>query len=577
MDSIEAISIVAKNLTTTGRAALSHLPSHRIWVEQLYRSWSKVSEEIDAIHSSLSRLISMPGNLQDDAHDLEISNFCKIIPQMLTHQSLMTKRLLRAIDLVPASTKGDEGMGRSFDEFSDLVTTIRQFIDSTVQTSFQLFRLEARELNFAVLNSLQSFLTFAPDSLHVSFMNDDLVMLINEYDDLTWKERKNSTFSGTRYERFGAKVDLLSSSLPDGIDKSLKEVIKAMFRFSSEFTHAGYVSTLITSSDEEGLFLGSEDDCFFASKENFAELEFRLFKTCTAALADIYLSSLKLLTERLLPPEGQTQLVGQIDAAINALHKPWKATGWEKMFLFVSAPAVRNGDVVRIKCFCGQTWNWKKPHHNWDLFCTGCGTTFRPVPICSDFGYVVTATGPADVFGSPQPIIDDLTPGERGHIYEIWKEFREASEVAAYKGREEIPIIYIRSVSSFNRTMPPLKHEKLYTFIGERSLLEGAGVPIHCNCTYVTLLLPPLKLEEIECWACKSIIKLWALSNAERKSGSNYIIGFPPGRGRALFDVQGGYHRKSWELSVDEYSQMLLKASQDPITSSTTMLSNGHF
>ena len=49
--------------------------------------------------------------------------------------------------------------------------------------------------------------------------------------------------------------------------------MKNLFRFSSEFTHIGYTSTLFTSSDSSDIIFGSDIGPYLLSTENFNELK----------------------------------------------------------------------------------------------------------------------------------------------------------------------------------------------------------------------------------------------------------------------------------------------------------------
>lgn len=394
-------------------------------------------------------------------------------------------------------------------------------------------------------------------------MTQEFADVLEAFDALKWKERKNSAFCGTKYERFGSKVEFLVTRLNPRFHKYTSENAKALFRFSSEVTHVGYISTLITSSDKGGIYLGGPDDCFLPSTENYAELQFRVVKICTEIVGDIYLRALSHALSRLAKGPGVDELQKSIENETTQLHKVWRGVGWVKMYLFISAQVVRLKRPISIKCMCSQAFVWRAPHWNWDLYCPSCGTTFRPVPIWSDFGYIVLPAGPADVWGSPQPIIDDLSPEDRGHLYSVWEEFREADEVKKFAGRPEIPLLFIKSASGFKRSMPPPRGQELFTFVSHEALVEGQGLPIMCNCSYVTLLRPPLKSDTIECWACGSQITLRSLSSEKGKKHAEdeapqAVITYDPVTGMpGLAGIQGGFGKKLTEISKEEKAKML--------------------
>ena len=191
------------------------------------------------------------------------------------------------------------------------------------------------------------------------------------------------------------------------------------------------------------------------------------------------------------------------------------------------------------------------------MYCPACGTTFRAAPIWSDFGYVVTPRGPADIFGSLKPRIDDLSEIDRRHIYDVWGEFKALPQVIQFAKRAEIPLLLIRDVNSFVRSMPPENRQQLYTFVAKEALTEGQGIPVMCNCSYVTLLLPPIAVESINCWACGSNIKLGAIERAKETEEHDYIVGYTAEGRPKLFDVQGGYTKRVCELAPEEHKKML--------------------
>ena len=64
---------------------------------------------------------------------------------------------------------------KSFADYSELVTSTRQFIDSLVYDSYQMVCLEPKLLNYQVLSSLSSFEKYATKSIWHSIANDNLI------------------------------------------------------------------------------------------------------------------------------------------------------------------------------------------------------------------------------------------------------------------------------------------------------------------------------------------------------------------------------------------------------------------
>ena len=301
MDEIEALRrIVASACTIKGRAALSHLPSHRIWVNRLHDAMSEGLSELRTLTKGVLGVLQDTSRGSPAAQTGHLNLFCSGLPRLAEHELLVLEKLLSDVELTSACRRGQGNPEKTFRDFNRLVSSVRQFVDTSVQTSFQLAVLDARELNFHVLNSLASFVELATDSLQDPIMNQELLELLDEFRKLSWSDRKNNAFCGTKFERFGQKVDLIAKRVIWRFHSRAAESTKALFRFSSEFTHAGHISTLITSSNSEGIYLGTEEDCFFPSTENFVELQYVLLKRCVVILGDFFISALGLAVTELL-------------------------------------------------------------------------------------------------------------------------------------------------------------------------------------------------------------------------------------------------------------------------------------
>jgi hypothetical protein len=91
--------------------------------------------------------------------------------------------------------------------------------------------LDSKESNFHVLNSLDSFVQLATESLQMRLMSKELIDIIDWFHHLPWKERKKSAATSCYKERFGEKVDFLAKELKPEFDLGVDSAAKATFRF----------------------------------------------------------------------------------------------------------------------------------------------------------------------------------------------------------------------------------------------------------------------------------------------------------------------------------------------------------
>jgi hypothetical protein len=100
------------------------------------------------------------------------------------------------------------------------------------------------------------------------------------------------------FTTFGSKVDHIKSIF-GAFPKDLSDDLKNIFKFSSEFTHIGYTSTLFTSSDAvDVIFCDEKERPYLLSMENFSEIKYELLETACWALIGIYTPSILACLKR---------------------------------------------------------------------------------------------------------------------------------------------------------------------------------------------------------------------------------------------------------------------------------------
>lgn len=308
---------------------------------------------------------------------------------------------------------------KSFADYNELVTSTRQFIDSLVSDSYQMVCLEPKLLNYQVLSSLSSFEKYATKSIWHSIANDNLIKALQKFNSLKFRDRANSQFSKCKHITFAQKVDYIFSQLGISDDK-FNDELKNIFKFSSEFTHVGYVSTMFSSTYDSECIFGDEISPYLPSTENFSELKYSLLETSVRLYSEIYLPSLKYAIEKLMG-NFSGDVNRKIDVLINAVNNGLK-TRHNQYYFFIRSGLIVSDKTIELTCRCGETRFWVSPHDNSELFCKKCGSSFNLIEMEGDTGYIITSNGPVKVIGSSAPDLKDLPEEELKRLREKCKE-----------------------------------------------------------------------------------------------------------------------------------------------------------
>lgn len=554
-DALSVLTTIANTLTQVkGSAALSHYHSRRAWVARLNEALEGSVDALKRIRSRVTELLSSDADTSSVALDpkSEFSLFRKIVPVMLNNHISLADRYIKGTRPEPRYAIQQEPYpSKSFDDFSQLTTLTRQYVDSTIQDAYQLAQLDAKEFNFNVLNSLHSFVHLATRSLQVPFMSAELASTVNWFDSLSWKKRKNSVATSCQKERFGDRVDFLVSALNPQLGFNVGDAAKATFKFCSEFTHVGYVSTLVTSRERGEVYMGSVDDCFFSSTENYVELEYILLKGACLVFIDLYLRALDSAASRLLNVGAYSEISALLKSAIEVAGKSVKLTG-RSLTQFVSKRYEGAPQNLVSKCICGESRVWSAPFEPWFNYCNNCGTQYGIVEWPTDIGYVIVPQGPCDVFGSIHPVIDDLSQVDRDRVYELWEHFKRNERAKKIETEYLHPALAIRDLKAFTLPDYSLLGEKLHTLVSGKKLSENDGVPIFCNCGCVAVIKRGFGEDSFECFGCGSTITMRVLDG-----DSGYALGYDADGTPRLIPVQGSDAKSPNELTPQERKEIL--------------------
>ncbi len=342
----------------------------------------------------------------------DLHSFASIIPSLLSNdlEAIGKLSLLTASDSHDGIDVDNVGeLHKGFVEYNNLVTATRQLIDSLVTDAYQMQLLEPKEFNYHVLLSLNSFEKYATKSIRQGLFNDDVEDALSEFRKLNFRDWKNSAITKCHHISFASKVDYLFLELNRATseDDTFKEQVKNLFKFSSEFTHIGYISTFFTSQPGSQPIFGSEKGPYLPSTENFNELKYQILESCINFIFKVYVPIIKLCIDKMVLKDASKSIIGSLDKLILMLEYGIKTRN-NNYFFFVCSSLIGSESTVELPCICGYINYWKPPHNNSDLFCKGCGSSYNILAMDGDPGYIITNNGPVKVIGSSVPDFQDL-------------------------------------------------------------------------------------------------------------------------------------------------------------------------
>lgn len=422
MNEIDILKKLASNLTE--RKSVAALSNYEILCNNISFShglFEKGISYLTYIVTELKKILGNDSSLQSEYQENEdLNSFTQLIPSLLLND-------LEAINKFSLYTAPDNRNGididnvdklhRGFVDYNNLVTATRQLIDSLITDAYQMQILEPKEFNYHALLSLNSFEKYATKSIRQGLFNDEIEVALTEFRNLTFRDWKNSSITQCQHPSFANKVDFLfaKSNKTSSEDDNLKNEIKNIFKFSSEFTHIGYISTFFTSQSGSQPIFGGDKSPYLPSTENFSELKYQILETCINFIFQVYLPSLKSCIEQMVLGENDSSIHSNIDNLIRLLKHGIKTRN-NSYYFFVLSSLIGSGEIIELPCMCGYINMWKPPHNDSDLFCMGCGSSFNLMAMEGDPGYIITSNGPAKVIGSSAPDFQDLPKKEQQEL-----------------------------------------------------------------------------------------------------------------------------------------------------------------
>lgn len=420
MNEIEVLQKISSNLTDRkGAAALSNYRVLCNNIAFLNSAFVDAVNSIKNVHQALRESLKNDDALSPNYRSgASLSAFVPIVIRLQLNGFTVFDKLAHCTqaDVRSAAQRPDLSiLSRGFESYNTLVTATRQYVDSIVSDSYQLYLLNPKSFNYHVLVSLNSFSKFATKSLMSALFNTEVEAALNEFGALKYKDWSKSHITECAHPTFAQKVDFLIASLGATTIPTLSDNLKDLFKFSSEFTHIGYTSTFFTSSSGAEVIFGDEDGPYLPSTENYSELKYEILETCCKLFAAIYIPSLIACLEKVMENKYGKQFIEEVRASADAL-KTALASRNAKYYFFIRAGLVKSPEVIRLPCLCGTTREWVHPHSTAELYCSSCGSAFHLLEVDTDGSYIMTSNGPAKIIGSSGPDFVDLPQNEQVKI-----------------------------------------------------------------------------------------------------------------------------------------------------------------
>ena len=428
MNENDIIKAIATNLS--GKRNLAALNNYEV----LYHNINYVNEllvdfknNIVELQAEIEKKIKIIESVNDEFKDDSNSKFYfrDIVPRVILNDIAILERFCTV-------AKGDERqeigidniqlLKKGFIDYSELVTVTRQTLDSLVSDAYQLSQLDVKEINFHVLTSLKSFELYATKSIRQSLFNEEITHALAEFDNLNYNQRVKgveSNITKCSKKTFGEKLDFIFGEIGGVSETNFIDELKNLFKFSSEFTHIGYISTFFSSAEQTDIVFGSNIGPYLLSTENFNELKYEIIETMIKFLARVYMASISKTLERIFCAKYSKKIIEEIKEYIKDLMRYVKTRNNEYYF-FIREGLIQSDQVIELPCMCGRINHWESPHDLSDIYCKSCGSKFNLIEVEGDPGYIMTSLGPAKVIGSDVPDLSEMSFEERKELFEEW-------------------------------------------------------------------------------------------------------------------------------------------------------------
>jgi hypothetical protein len=370
---------------------------------------------LECINPLIETLIKDESSLKPDfRYSANLNPFTKIFPRIIENGILVSEKFslyTEADNRNGINTHNLHKLHRGFMEYNHLVTSARQYFDDIISNSYQLVLLDPKSLNYHVLISLNSFNKFATKSLKNCLFNSDIISILQEFEKIPFKNWDKSAITQCNHSTFAQKVDYLSNVFSI-TDTSLINNLKNVFKFSSEFTHIGYISTFFSSSFGSEVIFGDDIGPYLPSTENFSELKYELLELGCNLFRMIFLPSIIKALDNIFII-GKNEHINNVIKYIQCDIETKLKTRNSEYYFFIKNGLISSKEKISFTCMCGATFDWKPPHESHELYCKKCGSHFNLIEVSGEGGYVITSSGPVKIIGSDVPDFVDLPVDEQ--------------------------------------------------------------------------------------------------------------------------------------------------------------------
>ena len=248
---------------------------------------------------------------------------------------------------------------------------------------------------------------------------------LNEFRTIKFKDWAKSHITECNHITFAQKVDFLFSQFGAPSDPNLPEALKNIFKFSSEFTHIGYISTFFTLTAGAEVIFGDDDGAYLPSTENFSELKYEILVTACKALVATFIPSLIRCLEKMMMKPQAAKLSASLHLSAKALSEAIASRN-SKYYFFVKTGLIGSPTSIPLTCMCGQTKMWVPPHATTELYCHSCGSSFQLLEVDGEGGYIITSNGPVKIIGASVPDFRDLSIADQIKLLQQCEEAKKA-------------------------------------------------------------------------------------------------------------------------------------------------------
>jgi hypothetical protein len=373
-----------------------------------YAAFQNITDRANSIlHFALSQLRSLANSFVDEVAGTSESTvirmpkahfdaFRTIIPRIVKNDLELVENFARVTrsDNCLAGHDKQEPVSRTFADFANLLTVTRQFIDAIVTDSYQMTRLDPRVTNYFVLDSLRSFEGFATPSMAHAIMRRDLRQLARSPNDVA--------VACIPHTKFRDRLHFIVLTFFREEQGNFESRVSRLYKFASEFTHVGFVSTYFSTTASDLISGDSFGRAYLLSAENFSEIRFEVLDLGLEILCKVFLSSLlhaigeMVVTHSVVGYSMELhRLTEQMEAKMSVVTRSYR--------YFIGQDTARSNEVVSVPCPCGAELRWALPDGLPNL-CLSCGSIFSAIVLEHDSGYVMGSVTGIRLVGSKRPV-----------------------------------------------------------------------------------------------------------------------------------------------------------------------------